>query len=92
MKALEGGHHPWLYHAETIVSSKLNNLVPPEMKDDHGSYEYLVEKVTQQSLERAIYRIRLNDSLNYIINLDAFKDKDDHAVMFITKITMHYTY
>lgn len=28
LKALEGGHHPWLNHAETIVATKLNNLVP----------------------------------------------------------------
>lgn len=92
LKALEGGHHPWLNHAETIVSEKLNNLVPPEMKGDHGSYGHLVEKVTQKSLDRAVYRLRLSDSLYYDVNLDTFTDKDDHTVMFITKITMHYTY
>ncbi|WCF08248.1 hypothetical protein NDS46_29020 [Paenibacillus thiaminolyticus] len=90
LKALEGGHHPWLNHAETIVATKLNNLVPPEEKGADGLYDHLVEKVSQESPDRATYRIRLSERFYYDIHLDTFTDQEDHAVMFITKITLHY--
>ncbi|TCZ81099.1 hypothetical protein E0485_02130 [Paenibacillus albiflavus] len=86
VKSFQEGHHPWLGHAETLISIKASNLVPASYKkDDEIKKEFIqIKKLTSES---ALATIKFND--NFFYEVKAESSDITGGIFFITNIDFH---
>ncbi|MFD0716962.1 hypothetical protein [Paenibacillus sp. GCM10027626] len=89
VESFNEGHHPWLAHAESFISSKALNLVPDECKEQQGGIKSEFIKIKELSDGFAMAIITIRKNFFYEITLES--SEETGGLFFITKIVLHMT-